>query len=393
MKKHLIYFIALILISHFLQSCKENKKQEEQKDVKIELCQGKYLNEEAAAIKLDEYAKTYSNAMEWKDRAQKIEAQIIKGAGLNEIPQSDWNYPIKVKHGQKHQMAGYSVENIALELKPAYWVHGNLYMPDSLRGKTAIVLNPHGHWFKPYNYGRFRPDMQFRCAALAKMGAMAINWDMYGTGEDTAHKHKSPESLTMQTFNTIRILDYVSSLAEVDTNKIAVTGASGGGTQTFIASAIDDRIDVSIPTVMVSAHFFGGCVCESGKPIHKQGAFETNNVEIAACFAPKPLMLISDGDDWTANVPKVEFPYIQNVYNLYGAENNIENAHFKDEKHDFGFSKRQVAYQFLAKHLKLDIAKISDIKGNIDESFVQLLDTTQLKVFPEKFLVKQPMKD
>lgn len=393
MDKLTVNFIAIALIAVFLFSCNNKKKKEQQKETKIELCQGKYYTEAEAVKKLDEYASLYNNAAEWESRAQNIKEQIIKGAELDSIPKSDWDYPIKVKHGQKHQMDDYSVENIALELKPDYWVHGNLYLPDSITGKVAIILNPHGHWFKPGNYGRFRADMQYRCAVFAKMGAIAINWDMYGTGEDTAHRHKSPESLTMQTFNTIRMLDYVSSLPLADTNRIVLTGASGGGTQTFIASAIDNRIDVSVPVVMVSAHFFGGCVCESGKPIHKQGDFETNNVEIAACFAPKPLMLISDGNDWTSNVPKVEFPYIQNIYKLFGAENNVENAHFKDEKHDYGFSKRQAAYRFLAKHLKLDISKMMNSEGNVDEQFVRLLDTTQLKVFPERDLVAKPMSN
>ena len=385
-------FILIFLIAGLLFSYKSEDRKEQQKDTNVELCQGEYLTEEAAVKKLEAYAKIYSNAVEWNRRAEKIKKQIRDGAELADIPQDDWNYPIKIKHGEKHRIPDYSVENIALELKPEYWVYCNLYSPLSITGKIAAVLNPHGHWFNSGDYGRFRPDMQYRCASIAKMGAIAITWDMYGSGEDTQHKHQSPEALTMQTFNTIRILDFISSLSYVDTTKIAITGASGGGTQTFIASALDDRIDVSIPTVMVSAHFFGGCVCESGKPIHKHGDFETNNVEIAACFAPKPLLLISDGNDWTKNTPDVEFPYIQNIYKLFGAEKNVENAHFKNETHNYGFSKRQAAYKFLAKHLNLNSNSITDSEGNINESFVQLLDTTQLKVFPDKDLVSNPMK-
>ncbi len=382
-------FVVVIFAAVAIFSCNSNKKQPAEK---VELCQGAYLTEEAAVEKLKEFSATFSNKQEWEKRTEKIRAQIKKGAELDKIPQSDWDFKIKITHGEKYQMTGYTIENIGLELKPGYVVYGNIYVPDSITGKVPAILNPHGHWFEGADYGRFRPDMQYRCSAFAKMGAIAINWDMYGTGEDVAHKHHSPEALTMQTYNTLRILDYICSLPQTDTDKIIITGASGGGTQTFIAAALDYRFDISVPTVMVSAYFYGGCVCESGKPIHKSANFETDNVEIAACFAPKPQLLISDGNDWTKNVPNVEFPYIKNIYKLYGAEDNIENAHFIDEVHNYGISKRKATYHFLAKHAGLKLNNILDENGEIDEGFVLLLDTTQLKVFPNRALVVDPME-
>ena len=388
-------FNILLIVAAFLlaSSCSNEKKITRPPKNKKDLRVGKYYTEEEGAENLKKFARTYDTREEWEKRAKKIKKLIRKGAQLNLIPKKEWDYPIKVVRGAKHQMDGYTVENIALELKPGYYVHGNLYMPDNNSGKAPLVLNPHGHWFTPDDYGRFRPDMQYRCAVFAKGGAIAFAWDMYGTGEDTEHRHHAPEALTMQTFNTQRILDYFSDQPEVDTAKIAITGASGGGTQTFIASAIDDRIDVSAPVVMVSAHFFGGCICESAKPIHKHGRFETNNVEIAACFAPKPLLLVSDGHDWTKNVPDVEYPYIRNIYKLYGAEDNVEFAHFENEVHNYGPSKRQAVYKFFIKHGILDPVHLKMTDGKVDESFVKLLTTKELKVYPDKELIKDPMKN
>jgi len=386
----IIFLLASLLFITI--SCEESKKSETKQEVKenVELCQGDYLTEEQGAEKLIEYAKTYSNAKEWKARAAKIKHQIIHEVEIDKIPKKDFNYSIKVVHGAKHQMNGYTVENIALEARPGYFITGNLYLPENIKEKIPVILNPHGHWDHPDDYGRFRPDMQYRCAVEARMGAAAFAYDMTGFGENKNSIHFDPRALNLQTYNGIRILDYFSSLDYVDTTRIGMTGASGGGTQTFVLSAIDHRIDVSAPIVMVSAHFFGGCVCESGMPIHKTKNFETNNVEIAASFAPKPLMLVADGDDWTKNSETVEFPYIEHVYKLFNATQNFEHAFFANEVHNYGISKRKAVYPFLAKHLKLNYQNILDGNGQVDESFVQLLDTTALKVYPDNALVKKP---
>jgi len=339
-----------------------------------ELCQGPYFTEAQGKAFLDSH--TPATKAEWEARAQKIRAQIREGMELEKIPAKPNSAPII---HTKRVMDGYTIENVAFESMPGIYVTGNLYRPVKKQKSYAGILCPHGHGENPH--GRFREQTQKRCATLARMGAVVFVLDMAGQGDSKQTQHKFSKALKLQTINAIRGIDFLLSLPGVDPQRIAVTGESGGGTQTFLLAALDQRVKVTAPTVMVSAHFFGGCVCESGMPIHKKGDYQTNNVEIAALTAPRPMLLTSDGDDWTKNTPKVEFPFIQKIYALYGKQNLLENVHLPDEKHDYGPNKRKAMYMFMAKHLNLDIKTVSDAHGNIDEGPSKVLEQKDLAVF------------
>ena len=194
---------------------------------------------------------------------------------------------------------------------------------------------------------------------LARMGCIVLALDMAGYGESLAHlpfkeAHQTPSVFTLHTWTSMRALDLLCSLDRADPTRIAVTGESGGGTQTFVLTALDERVTVSVPVVMVSAHFFGGCACESGLPIHSGPDHFITNAGIAALAAPRPQLLVSCGKDWTANTPTVELPFLQRIYGFYGHADRVANVHLADEGHDYGPSKRQAMYAFLIRHLGLD---------------------------------------
>jgi len=347
------------------------------------LCQGYYHSEAEAVAQLKRIAATHSNLAEWKARAAAVRQQFLTGAKLDPLPKRTPLNPI-IKNKRRHD--GYTVESAAFEARPGFFVYGNLYRPLGHKGKRPGILCPHGHFRGPdakyeqadsrhlsrHNAAaRQRPSQQHRCATLARMGAVVFSYDMIGFG-DSKHlgwDHGHPQALTLQTWSSVRALDFLESLPEVDAKRIGVTGCSGGGTQTFLLTMVDERVLASVPVVMVAAHFFGGCNCESGMPIHKTPKLETNNAEFAALAAPRPLKLISVGGDWTKNTPEVEYPFIRSIYNYFGAEAKVENTHFAKEDHGYEYTKRQAMYPFMVKHLGLDTGGVLDTKtGKFDES-------------------------
>lgn len=367
----LAFFSTKLLVSQSFQIETNQGTLLESNDM---VCSGRFWTEAEGKAKMEAFSELWNDAESWEKRAQAIRENMLAGLQWDKV--SAYEGKINVINHSKKRMNGYSIENIAIESFPGFYVTGNLYRPLNKQKQYAAVLSPHGH----LKDKRFTDYVQLRSAYLASKGAVVFAYDMVGYGESNQVRHKMPISLLLQTWNSKRVLDYLLSLPEVDPQRIGITGGSGGGTQTFVLTALDQRIKVSVPVVQVSAHFFGGCVCESGMPIHKTANLQTNNVEVAALAAPRPLLLISNGEDWTRNTPEVEFPYIQKVYAAMGKSKLIENVHLTNEKHDYGYSKRVAAYAFFTKHLKLNPGKSSK-EGKIDERFIEILSPEKLHVF------------
>ena len=328
----------------------------------------------------------------WAKRSAALRLQTQVALGLHPMPEKT---PLKaVIHG-KVAGDGFTVEKVIFESFPGYYVTGSLYRPAvPVAGKAPAVLCPHGHW----NNGRFlseseadvatairtgaekqadagRSPLQARSIGLARMGCTVFFYDMIGYADsvqvsyELAHRFKqqraemnagegwgffSPQAeghlqsiMGLQTWNSIRALDFVEGLPEVDAARIGVTGASGGGTQTFVLAAIDPRPAAIFPCVMVSTAMQGGCTCENASLLR----IGTGNVELAGLFAPKPMGMTA-ANDWTKEMKTKGLPELQRLYGLLGKPENVMLHDRTEFPHNYNLPSRMAMYRWFEKHLK-----------------------------------------
>ena len=329
---------------------------------------------------------------EWDRRADFVRRRILVSQGLWPLPTKSPLNP--VLHG-KVEREEYTVEKGYFESVPGLFVTGNLYRPRNPQGKVPVVLFAHGHWQdarlseeteeklrKEIASGaeRFerggRSRFQSMCVQLARMGCVVWQWDMLSDsdakqiGRDVIHTYGKPRPelntlenwglysaqaeanlqsvMGLQTWNAVRSLDFVLGLPEVDPARVAITGASGGGTQTMLLAAIDPRVTLSFPAVMVSTAMQGGCTCENSSLLR----IDTGNVEFAALFAPKPQGMTT-ADDWTKEMATKGFPELKQLYATLGAPNNVMLHRGEHFPHNYNAVARAGFYNWLNQHFQL----------------------------------------
>ncbi len=292
----------------------------------------------------------------WLERAEFLRKQILFSAGL--LPQPKKN-PLNAQVFGRIEHEDYTVEKVLLETWPGFYLGANLYRPKGKQGPFPAIVSPHGHW----SYGRLEhqelASVPARGVNFAKQGYVAITYDMVGYDDTRQLPHdflggKREQMwgvglLGVQLWDSIRVVDFLQSLPDVDAERIAATGASGGATQVLMLQAVDQRIKWSAPVNMISYIMQGGSECENAPNLR----IDTNNVEIAALMAPRPMLVVSATGDWTRNVPRDEFQTIKKIYELYDAAAQTEVVQF-DSPHNYHQGSREAVYRFFGKRILAD---------------------------------------
>jgi len=319
----------------------------------------------------------------WENRAQFLKRQIRLAAGLWPVLEAP---PLNARLSDKLEREGYSVEKVYFESLPGLYVTGNLYRPLTGSAPFPALACPHGHWTKGRLENSEKGSVPGRCIQLARMGFVVFSYDMIGYNDSRLqiqhHFGGQREALWglsamgLQLRNSLRVMDFLEALPDVDSERMGCTGASGGGTQTFLLAAVDPRVKAAAPVNMISSHFQGGCLCENG-PLLRLGTF---NVEIGALMAPRPLLLVSCTGDWTSNTLKVEYPAVRSVYRLYEAEDQVKAVQVEAD-HNYNQESRESVYAFFA-HALQDASRDRRIK----EKPFQVENDEALRVFADKTL-------
>ena len=311
----------------------------------------------------------YKTLAQWEARKQELKEKILFWAGLDPMPERP---PVRSEVFGRLENKDYSIEKVLVETRHGYWLGGNLYRPLGRTGKFPAIVSPHGHW----SYGRLEHtptgSIPTRGINLARQGYVVFMYDMVGYNDTRQTPHDFGNKteqlwnwgpLGLQLWNSIRAVDFLTTLPDVDTARIGATGASGGGTQTFLLAAVDERIKYAVPVNMISAIMQGGSPCENA-PGLRVGAF---NVEFGALMAPRPMLMVSATGDWTRNTLEEEYPAVKGIYELYDRASLVEAVRI-DAPHNYNKDSREAMYKFFAKHAlgDTDTAKYAEKNARIE---------------------------
>jgi cephalosporin-C deacetylase-like acetyl esterase len=296
----------------------------------------------------------------WQARAKAIKPQLLHSLGLTIFPERN---SLNAQTIRKLDRGSHWLEMLSFETWPGFVVSAHLYLPKEADYPIPAVLYSPGHFMENC---KLEPDIQVFCANIARLGMAALVYDPIGQGERLGdwldHGHLEPLLVGLcqeglMVWESIRAIDYLTSRPDIDPTRIGMTGASGGGLNTFYTCSIDDRIQVSVPVCYVNK--FSSMMTalrdrnwEDGVDLCNQAPKVMAYAEmsdICGLFVPKPLCIIAGLRDWMFPIAGVRevFQQIGHIYSMVGAPQNARLVEIDDE-HGYTQSMRQAAYGWLS---------------------------------------------
>lgn len=323
----------------------------------------------------------YESASAWNARAAYLREHVLASAGLLPLPEKT---PLNPSIFGEVKRSDYTVSKVYFESLrvfrhrqslPADWRRTFSSDPVAARPLGLRTTREHPHQFGTWT-GHQPGATGLRGVRLRHGG--------YNDSQQVPHTFSGPReylwglSLSgLQLWDSIRALDFLETLPYVRKNAIGMTGESGGGTQTFLASAVDPRIAVSAPVNMISLHMQGGCLCENPPGLR----LETTNVEIASTIAPRPLLMISATGDWTSDTLELEYPAVRAIYNLVDASDRVRAVRMTAE-HNYNKDSREAMYAWMARWLQNAPADVHPAERSFTPEPLQSLLVFQGRAMP-----------
>lgn len=309
-----------------------------------------------------------SDSAAWKAEAKKLRGRILTEVVFRGWPREWVDAPLKVEDlGTIPSGPGYRIRKLRYEIVPGFYSTALLYEPETMKGKMPAVLNVNGHG-QP---GKALEYKQKRCINQALRGMLALNleWIYFGESRTDENAHWFGAHLDLVGANAVGLfylamrkgLDYLYEHPNVDRGRIGMTGLSGGGWQTIVLSALDERVSVSVPVAGYSA------VRSRIERPADVGDIEQNPVDmltiadyshLTALRAPRPTLLIYNAeDDCCFRGPLVKryiFDDVLPFFRLFNVEDRLAwHLNTDPSNHNYQVDNRQQAYAFFAQHFGL----------------------------------------
>ncbi|HRU05601.1 MAG TPA: acetylxylan esterase [Candidatus Brocadiia bacterium] len=264
---------------------------------------------------------------DWEAGRAALKAEFMRSMGLDPMPAK---CDLKPTNYGRFSGPGYSARKVAFQLLPDVWGSAIIFSPDPLpTAKAPGVLYCCGH----YPIGVL--GYQDHAIMWARRGYVCLIFDTIEQHDNPGEHHglyfgERYDWISMgysgaggELWNTIRALDLLASLPEVDPSRLGATGNSGGGAQSFYAAVADDRIKALASSCGVTTHDYtlahrnvmGHCDC-----IYNHNPYQRDTSEFAALIAPRPALFCYGIHDGLFNVPEYRamIDRARRVYALYG---------------------------------------------------------------------------
>lgn len=299
------------------------------------------------------------------DRARPaLRRKLEQSLGFRKLP---WPPELRPRTVGALQRPGYRIEKIVYQTLPGVHVPAHVYVPEALTGRAPAIVFYNGHWWAE---GKAKSDFQAFCINMAKLGFVVLNFDAFGQGERgvSDRDHRRTESLLAgisqqgyAEYETQCALEYLLARPDVDPDRIGITGASGGGYNTWMTVALDDRIKVAVPVVGTSEFYEQLSVCrrldwyKAKEHCHFVAGLirYANNHELFAMAAPRPVLIVAASEDESfpvAGVRKIA-AYGKALYGSYGVPEKAGYFEDSTEGHGYQKRKREAAYGWFLRWL------------------------------------------
>ena len=322
------------------------------------------------------------NPETWETESEQIRQRVLDEVIFRGVPDA-WRHmkPEVVWSDVLETGQGYRIRKLRYLALPGLWIPALLYEPETLPDRAPAVLNVNGH----EQAGKAVDYKQLRCINLAKRGVLSLNpeWLYFGQLRTTGYEHNRSgyidlcgvAGVAVFYLAMMRGLDVLLGHDHTDSDRVAVTGLSGGGWQTIILSSLDTRVRLAVP----NAGYIG--LDMRVKNRGDIGDIEQNPADLAtiadypvltAMMAPRPtLLLYNQVDDCCfrteRSVPSIYEPVLP-LYEALGQgdaflyHNNVDPG-----THNYDMDNRQQFYRFLNRHFISSDTRIDDEIPSNDE--------------------------